>query len=223
MVFFKWQLNHAQAITSWSVISSSSMNLLQLKHAQAITFTIHKQYIIQATPKPNVPQYRLFDFAYHRIRWIEHNYPYRILLLALTGYVLHVSPNRVHPTTGEVPWWRAAPPDPMDVHYPLLKYNRCFRTGPVDAFSFKHFNRKLHIERDFDAGANDFTIALHGVSITEMKKPTGDENGEVDSNTLLEAAIVHVPTVCRGGPLSKSPVLAAVQHRNIRPSVQAVA
>ena len=52
MVFFKLQLNHAQAITSWSVISSSSMNLLQLKHAQAITFTIHKQYIIQATPKP---------------------------------------------------------------------------------------------------------------------------------------------------------------------------
>ncbi len=60
MVFFKLQLNHAQAITSWSVISSSSMNLLQLKHAQAITFTIHKQYIIQATPKPQCPAVSTF-------------------------------------------------------------------------------------------------------------------------------------------------------------------
>ena len=73
--------------------------------------------------------------------------------------------------------------------------------GPLDGLALEEAQREGDIEGDFDPGADDFAVALHGVAVADMEQPAFDENGEVNGYALDEFPVVHVAAVGvgRGG------------------------
>src|SRR5258708_13100778 len=76
---------------------------------------------------------------------------------------------------------------------------RILAARPTDPLFFDQTDRELDVHRNFDPGADDFSIALGGVSVSDMQQGSRHEYREVDRNAGDESALIHVaPMFSRG-------------------------
>src|SRR5258708_19336538 len=76
---------------------------------------------------------------------------------------------------------------------------RILAARPTDPLFFDQTDRELDAHRNFDPGADDFSIALGGVSVSSMHQGSRHKYREVDRNAADTSAARHVaPRFLRG-------------------------